>query len=642
MDSNNLTATEPFSGSTGDATRPGAGRFDWLNAAAHDGGWQFGEQGVLAAIFDKIGTVTRECVEFGAGDDRALPLTCGRLIDAGWRATLIESDLQCCEILREKYVHNENVRIFNRRVEVHGESCLDNVLDRMTKSGIGGDPVDLLVIDVDSIDWYIFEAMKTRRMPRVVCIEHHDLEHTGPEADSPIPPSEQDCGKRLVIEGQVAFALQASAAAVGSLGESKGYVVVFRTRVNTIMVRADLADKLARPMVRLNVGSGDVKIDGYVSLDLKNGDDARSLPYADGSVDEVYASHLLEHFDYTTEVADVLREWARVLVPGGLMRISVPDVAKYCRDRNETNSFMLDRFFLGGQKDSTDRHGSAFDEAKLRQAMNAAGIGDIQPFDSFVKDCSSIPISLNLEGRKRSYPALKSPRVCMILSQPRLTFSSHESCLIQLAQRLRFEHEMSKGAFWDRDMTITTQIALAKYHPDVLLYTDYDSVFTARDAMGVIDTLMKDPSVAVVGVVQMERHGDKPLVFDTEADYSDTTTRVRFQHFGLTAVRASVFRELPLPWFWSIPGHNGGWGEWNRSDADITFWRMLRTYGFNVVQRNDIVIGHSIVAIKWPKPDGSGVILQPEEMYNVHGKPANAKFAASVYLDKLKKEREAK
>jgi ubiquinone/menaquinone biosynthesis C-methylase UbiE len=38
----------------------------------------------------------------------------------------------------------------------------------------------------------------------------------------------------------------------------------------------------------------------------------------------IYASHVIEYFDIN-EVKEVLREWRRVLKPGGELRVAVPD-----------------------------------------------------------------------------------------------------------------------------------------------------------------------------------------------------------------------------------------------------------------------------------------------------------------------------
>ncbi len=46
------------------------------------------------------------------------------------------------------------------------------------------------------------------------------------------------------------------------------------------------------------------------------------LAYKDESVDEIYASHVLEHFPYN-KTQEVLNDWVRVLKPGGRIRIPV-------------------------------------------------------------------------------------------------------------------------------------------------------------------------------------------------------------------------------------------------------------------------------------------------------------------------------
>ena len=58
--------------------------------------------------------------------------------------------------------------------------------------------------------------------------------------------------------------------------------------------------------------------------------DVTNLPFDDNSMDEIYASHVLEYFDWA-EAQDVLKEWYRVLVPWGWVRIGVPDFAALAR-----------------------------------------------------------------------------------------------------------------------------------------------------------------------------------------------------------------------------------------------------------------------------------------------------------------------
>lgn len=63
----------------------------------------------------------------------------------------------------------------------------------------------------------------------------------------------------------------------------------------------------------------------YPNVDLVC--DSKNLPLESESLDEVFASHIIEHF-YFDEVEYVLREWLRVLKHGGKLTIIVPDFFK--------------------------------------------------------------------------------------------------------------------------------------------------------------------------------------------------------------------------------------------------------------------------------------------------------------------------
>ncbi len=69
---------------------------------------------------------------------------------------------------------------------------------------------------------------------------------------------------------------------------------------------------------------GDVQTAGFPT-DIVYADVARRLPYPDGCAAFVYSSHLVEHLSRWQAVRFV-RECARVLAPGGLMRVCTPDL----------------------------------------------------------------------------------------------------------------------------------------------------------------------------------------------------------------------------------------------------------------------------------------------------------------------------
>jgi SAM-dependent methyltransferase len=86
---------------------------------------------------------------------------------------------------------------------------------------------------------------------------------------------------------------------------------------------------------RLNLGAGDEHLDGWVHLDFRSDvsdvvGDAANLPFATGSVAEVRAMDLLEHFPQE-RTQSVLQEWWRVLEPGGSLTLKVPNMLELAR-----------------------------------------------------------------------------------------------------------------------------------------------------------------------------------------------------------------------------------------------------------------------------------------------------------------------
>lgn len=614
---------------------------DWL--IEKKSGWQYGESGVLDAIFKQLnGDLPDEhrwAVEFGIGDSSKTELTCKSVFERyEWKALLIDADKDVCE--KAKDLVPSRAKVVEGIVSIPPYKTID---EYMADAGCPTTPA-LMVIDVDSIDYFIMETMKAR--PYVLCVEHMDERWQRPAGLAAVPAF-TDCGKPIanpMMDQNRLFKMQATYLAVEMLAEKLGYKPALKTRINGIYIRDDIWAKVAKPSdgaIRLNIGAGPYNDDPrYTAIDIKSGIDARKLPYEDNSVDEVYASHVLEHFSFR-ETADVLAEWARVLKPGGIMRISVPDSALVTKDIatiHENGSHEgLEAVFFGAIDDETGRHRALFTEPRLRERMNEAGIGFVTAFKPFMpNDCSHAPISLNLEGTKRWWPKVEEPAVTLVLSQPSIAYTGHELKLMELAQAMKFSVQWVGGAFWDRDITVGTGIAINQTNPDFLMYSDYDSIFEVDDVKKLLETINNDPTMAAIGSVQMSRHDDRPLVHQDAFDYSKPTTRVKFQHFGLTIIRREVFDELPQPWFWSIPGRKTDgtwdWDSWGRTDADITFWRHLAMMGFKVYQHNEVCIGHICQCIKYPRDKSRGVQYIPIQNYRRHGKPKDAKLNAACYL----------
>ena len=168
----------------------------------------------------------------------------------------------------------------------------------------------------------------------------------------------------------------------------------------------------------LHIGCGDnvlpkpfINIDSRKKkgvLNLK----AYPLKFKNNTFDLVYATHILEHFN-KLKVLNVLKEWVRVLKPGGVLRISVPSFDNlsliYNIDKNIDN---ISGPLMGGQTYKDNFHYEIFNQKKLIKLLSNAGLEAIHPWDfrrtihSKYWDFSQattneIPISLNLEGRKK-------------------------------------------------------------------------------------------------------------------------------------------------------------------------------------------------------------------------------------------------
>jgi predicted SAM-dependent methyltransferase len=85
----------------------------------------------------------------------------------------------------------------------------------------------------------------------------------------------------------------------------------------------------------VNVACGPQILDGFVNMDLLGPpprirwDCRRSLPLADGGAAGIRVEQFVEHLDPREELPNFLRDCVRVLEPGGVLRIIVPDAARY-------------------------------------------------------------------------------------------------------------------------------------------------------------------------------------------------------------------------------------------------------------------------------------------------------------------------
>jgi predicted SAM-dependent methyltransferase len=102
--------------------------------------------------------------------------------------------------------------------------------------------------------------------------------------------------------------------------------------------RRQLQELRQRRDALVNVGCGPFALDGWINLDLQSSDprvvawDCRwDLPLADGAAAGIRTEHFLEHLETREELPAFLAACRRVLQPGGVLRVIVPDAERFLR-----------------------------------------------------------------------------------------------------------------------------------------------------------------------------------------------------------------------------------------------------------------------------------------------------------------------
>lgn len=97
--------------------------------------------------------------------------------------------------------------------------------------------------------------------------------------------------------------------------------------------------------LKVHIGCGGYELPGWINVDNHPAPLAINLdwglPLPSGSARYVFLAHLLEHLFHPVQSSGLLVEIRRVLAPGGVVRIVVPDIEKYLRAYVEGN----DAFF---------------------------------------------------------------------------------------------------------------------------------------------------------------------------------------------------------------------------------------------------------------------------------------------------------
>ncbi len=198
---------------------------------------QNGEDGILLYVFSLIGMGGRRCVEICAGDGIECN-TANLIVNHGWNGLLFDGDNRLIERGRAYYSRLADSSPFPPRL-VNAWITRDNINKLIETNGFEGQ-VDLLSLDLDGVDYWIWDAIEVIR-PRVViaevqCVWGADRSVTVPYSDTfKTPPLD----KFLIYSG-------ASLPAFVKLGRKKGYrlVGVQRLGFNAVFVADGVGEEL--------------------------------------------------------------------------------------------------------------------------------------------------------------------------------------------------------------------------------------------------------------------------------------------------------------------------------------------------------------------------------------------------------------
>jgi predicted SAM-dependent methyltransferase len=206
--------------------------------------------------------------------------------------------------------------------------------------------------------------------------------------------------------------------------------------------------------MKLYLGSRDYRPEGYLTVDIDPSHEPDILAdvcdlssVASGSAAEVCASHILEHIPWPLAYK-ALSEWARVLCPGGRLRLAVPDVgalAALIAEGRESWGAIGMIYGLGRAANPLEAHQFGYTRGMLVTLLKTLGFDEFSWWKHDLPDASNgwmavgdfrCAISLNISATKRTVPFVEPSIVFDALRQRSGTLfaEAYAGCLAR-AQR---------------------------------------------------------------------------------------------------------------------------------------------------------------------------------------------------------------
>jgi len=193
---------------------------------------QSGADGIIAEIFRRIGVTNRTFVEFGVGN--GLENNTTALLLHGWSGVWIEASRK-----NNKEIQRElNIFISERKLTVIPQFITkDNIVSLFEQAGVPRE-LDLVSIDIDGNDYWVWDALLSRYAPRVSVVEYNAL--LGPSLPWVMEYNPAHVRESVVVTSYYGASLKA----LEMLGTKQGYSLVSCDflGMNAFFVRDDLLE----------------------------------------------------------------------------------------------------------------------------------------------------------------------------------------------------------------------------------------------------------------------------------------------------------------------------------------------------------------------------------------------------------------
>jgi hypothetical protein len=195
---------------------------------------QHDEDGIIQEIFRRVGTTSRTFVEFGVETGAECNTT--KLLIEGWSGLWIEASAPSCQRIASLF----DAFLRDKRLTLHQSMVTAENINELIRSGGFSGEIDLLSIDIDFNDYWVWKAIEVAN-PRVVTIEYNAGLRPPMSVTVPYQPNRSSDGTNF---------FGASLEALVRLGRTKGYRIVSCniSGSNAFFVREDLcADHFVTP-----------------------------------------------------------------------------------------------------------------------------------------------------------------------------------------------------------------------------------------------------------------------------------------------------------------------------------------------------------------------------------------------------------